>query len=151
MCSGAVALTTERHTNKPSINSFLFFSWKTRQSSSAAKYYLILFLIITSSSTALAFLGILPLHSPWTATTIRRTEEEVNVLLRVQRNNEGWDVHHLLADPNVTLADEQTGRVNRFGQAQLKDLGLQPPLQEILNLQAQDVIQLHLALEQAAT
>ena len=48
----------------------------------------------------------------------------------------------------MTLADEHTGMVNRFGQAQLKDLGLQPPLQEILNLQSQDVIQLHLALVQ---
>ncbi|MDG2585312.1 hypothetical protein P7M63_23660, partial [Vibrio parahaemolyticus] len=70
------------------------------------------------------------------------------MLLRVQANNERWNVHHLLADPDVTLADEHTGMVNRFGQAQLKDLGLQPSLQEILNLQAQNVIQLHLALIQ---
>ncbi|EGW14258.1 hypothetical protein I79_025300 [Cricetulus griseus] len=38
--------------------------------------------------------------------------------------------------------------VNRFSQAQLKDLGLQLPLQEILSLQAQDVTQVHLALIQ---
>lgn len=50
--------------------------------------------------------------------------------------------------PDVTLADQHTGMVDGLGQAQLEDLGLQAPLQEILNLQAQDVIQLHLALVQ---
>lgn len=38
--------------------------------------------------------------------------------------------------------------VDGFGQAQLEDLGLEAPLQEVLNLEAQDVIQLHLALIQ---
>ena len=61
---------------------------------------LILFLIVTGSSAALAFLGILPLHSAWTASTIRRPEGEVNVLLGVQADDEGRDVHHLLADPD---------------------------------------------------
>lgn len=50
--------------------------------------------------------------------------------------------------PDVTLADEHAGMVNRLGQTQLEDLGLQAPLQEVLYLQAQDVIQLHLALVQ---
>ena len=54
----------------------------------------------------------------------------------------------MLADPDVTLTDKHTGMENRFTQAQLEDLGLQPSLQEILSLQAQDVIQLHLALIQ---
>lgn len=48
----------------------------------------------------------------------------------------------------MPLADENTGMVDALGQAQLKDLSLQPPLQEVLHLQAQNVIQLHLALIQ---
>ena len=70
------------------------------------------------------------------------------MLLGVQAHDEGRDVHHLLADPDVTLADEHAGMVDGLGQAQLEDLGLQMSLQEILNLQAQDIIQLHLALVQ---
>ena len=38
--------------------------------------------------------------------------------------------------------------VDGLGQAQLENLGLQAPLQEILNFQAQDIIQLHLAFVQ---
>lgn len=50
--------------------------------------------------------------------------------------------------PDVALADEHTGVVDRLGQTQLEDLGLQAPLQEVLDFEAQDVIQLHLALIQ---
>lgn len=52
------------------------------------------------------------------------------------------------AVPDMALADQHAGMVDGFGQAQLEDLGLQAPLQEILDLEAQDVIQLHLALVQ---
>lgn len=38
--------------------------------------------------------------------------------------------------------------VDALGKAKLEDLSLQPPLQEIFNLQTQDVIQLHLTLVQ---
>lgn len=48
----------------------------------------------------------------------------------------------------MALADQHTGMMDGLGQAQLEDLGLQAPLQEVLDLQAQDVIQLHLALIQ---
>lgn len=51
-------------------------------------------------------------------------------------------------DPSLMLMNAHTSAVNRFGQAQFIDPGLQPPLQEILLLQAQDVIQLFLALIQ---
>lgn len=50
--------------------------------------------------------------------------------------------------PNVSLADKNTGMVNALGKSELEDLSLQPPLQEILNLQTQDVIELHLTLIQ---
>lgn len=48
----------------------------------------------------------------------------------------------------MPLADKDTGMVDTLGESELEDLGLQPPLQEILNLQTQDVIELHLTLIQ---
>lgn len=48
----------------------------------------------------------------------------------------------------MPLADKDTGMMDALGKAKLEDLSLQPPLQEILNLQTQDVIELHLALIQ---
>lgn len=50
----------------------------------------------------------------------------------------------------MTLADEHAGMMDGLGQAQLENLRLQAPLQEVLDLQAQDVVQLHLALVQHA-
>jgi len=46
----------------------------------------------------------------------------------------------------MPLADKDTSMVDALGKTKLEDLGLQPPLHEILNLQAEDVIQLHLTL-----
>lgn len=48
----------------------------------------------------------------------------------------------------MPLANEDTGMVDALGKSKLEDLRLQPPLQEIFNLQTQDVIQLHLTLVQ---
>lgn len=59
----------------------------------------ILLFVITGSSPTLALLGILPLHTAWAATPIWRAQGEVNVLLGIQADNEGRDVHHLLSDP----------------------------------------------------
>ena len=70
---------------------------------------LILLFIVASSSPALALLGILPLHAAWAATPIWGAEGEIDVLLGVQADNEGRDVHHLLANPDVALADQHTG------------------------------------------
>lgn len=50
--------------------------------------------------------------------------------------------------PDVTLADQDTGVVEGLGQSQLEDLGLQATLQEVLDLQAQHVIELHAGLVQ---
>lgn len=68
------------------------------------------------------------------------------MLLRVETDDEGGHVHDLLADPDVALADEHTGVVDRLGQAELEDLGLETALEEILDLEGQDVIELHPAL-----
>lgn len=58
---------------------------------------LIFLLIISSSSSTLALLGILSLDTAWATTTVWWPQREVNVLLTVQTNHKGGDVHHLLA------------------------------------------------------
>lgn len=60
---------------------------------------LILLLVVTSSSPSLALLGVLPLHAARAAAAVGRAQGEVNVLLGVQADDEGRDVHHLLSDP----------------------------------------------------
>lgn len=48
--------------------------------------------------------------------------------------------------PDVPLPDQDTSMVNALGQAALEHLGLQPSLQEILDLQGQHVIETHARL-----
>jgi hypothetical protein len=48
--------------------------------------------------------------------------------------------------PNVPLEDEDTGVVNRLGQTQLENKGLETALQEVLNLETENVIELVLGL-----
>jgi len=46
------------------------------------------------------------------------------MLLRVQANDEGGNVDDLLADSDVSLADENTGVVDGLGEPELVDTGL---------------------------
>ena len=46
----------------------------------------------------------------------------------------------------MALADEHTSVVDRLGEAELVDAGLETALQEVLNLKGQDVIELHAGL-----
>jgi len=46
----------------------------------------------------------------------------------------------------VALADENTGVVDRLGETELVDTGLETTLKEIFDLQGQDVIETHAAL-----
>jgi hypothetical protein len=48
----------------------------------------------------------------------------------------------------MSLADQHTGVMDGLGKSQFEHLGLQAALQEVLNLQAQHVIELHAALVQ---
>ena len=68
------------------------------------------------------------------------------MLLGVEADDEGGDVDDLLADADVALADQDTGVVDGLGEAELVDTGLQAALEEILDLQGQDVIELHAGL-----
>ncbi len=70
------------------------------------------------------------------------------MLLGVETDNEGRNVNDLLADADVALTDQDTGVVDGLGKTELEDLGLEATLQEVLNLQGQDVIELHLVLVQ---
>jgi hypothetical protein len=69
---------------------------------------LLLFLLslITTVLLGLCSLGLLSPHTAWTPTTEWRGEREVDVLLRVKTDDEGWDVDDLLADAarSITLA-----------------------------------------------
>jgi hypothetical protein len=85
------------------------------------------------------------------------------MFLGVETNDEGGHVDNLLADaaelynsqpnradmqtklvaPNVSLPDQNSGMMNALRQTTLENLSLQPPLQEIFNLQCQHVIEPH--------
>lgn len=68
------------------------------------------------------------------------------MLLRVETDNEGGNIDNLLANTDVALANQDTGVVDGLGKTELVDTRLQAALQEILNLQGQDVIELHARL-----
>lgn len=104
---------------------------------------LLLFLLI---ATLLGSLGLLSPDTAGAASTEGRGQGEVNVLLGVQTDDERGDVDNLLADADVTLADEDTSVVDGLGKTELVDASLEAALQEILNLQGQDVIELHAGL-----
>jgi len=70
------------------------------------------------------------------------------VLLGVETDNERRDVDDLLADADVALLDEDTGVMDRLGETELVDLGLEPSFQEIFVLQGEHVIELHAAFVQ---
>merc|ERR1712079_717980 len=103
----------------------------------------LLFIIIATSGL---LVHVLPLHTSVTATTEGRLIGEVNVLLGVEADQKAGDIDNLFPDTDVSLANEDTGVVDRLRESKLEDLGLEPPLQEILNLQAENEIELHVVL-----
>eukprot|EP00512_Aurantiochytrium_limacinum_P014649 CAMPEP_0171574268 /NCGR_PEP_ID=MMETSP0961-20121227/5252_1 /TAXON_ID=87120 /ORGANISM="Aurantiochytrium limacinum, Strain ATCCMYA-1381" /LENGTH=186 /DNA_ID=CAMNT_0012129543 /DNA_START=36 /DNA_END=596 /DNA_ORIENTATION=- len=88
----------------------------------------------------------LPLDTTRPALTEGRGKRIVDVLLRVGAEHEAGHVHHLLADTDVALADENTGVVDALGKALLEDLGLETALKETLGGELKDEIQLLLVL-----
>ena len=68
------------------------------------------------------------------------------MLLGVETDNEGWNVDNLLTNTDVSLTDEDTSVVDGLGKTELVDTGLKTALHEILNLQGQNVIELHAGL-----
>lgn len=104
---------------------------------------LLLVLLLGVTVTALGSLGTLALDTAGTATTVGRLERVVNVLLRVETDDERRNVDNLLADADVALADEDTGVVDRLGEAKLEDLGLETTLKEVLGLEGEHVVETH--------
>merc|ERR550525_1422966 len=58
---------------------------------------------------------------------------------------------HLLPDANVPLLDEDTCVVDRLGKSKLEHLRLQPALQEVLDLEAENVVKLHSVVTEDAS
>lgn len=108
--------------------------------------HLFLIFLLLATLTALSGLGLLSSDTARSATTEGRGESEVNVLLGVETDDERRNVDDLLADSDVTLSDEDTGVVDGLGETKLVDTGLETSLKEILDLQGQDVIELHAGL-----
>jgi hypothetical protein len=106
----------------------------------------LLFLFLLLITTLLGGLGLLSSDTAGAATTEGRGQGEVDVLLGVETDNERGDVDDLLSDTDVALADQDTGVVDGLGETELVDASLEAALQEILNLQGQDVIELHAGL-----
>lgn len=107
---------------------------------------LLVILLLLLAVTLLGGLGLLSPDTAGAATTEGRGQGEVDVLLGVETDDERRNVDDLLADADVTLADQDTGVVDRLGETELVDEGLETALQEILGLQSQDVIELHAGL-----
>lgn len=108
--------------------------------------HLLLLLLLLATVTALSGLGLLSADTAGAATTKGRGQGEVDVLLGVEADHERGHVDDLLADTDVALADQDTGVVDGLGETELVDTGLETALKEILDLQGQDVIELHAAL-----
>ena len=85
---------------------------------------------------------LLPLEATRRATTERRGESEVNVLLRVKADHEGRHVDDLAAHTDVALLDQDASVVDRLGHVELPDLGLEAALQPGLGLQLKNVLKL---------
>jgi hypothetical protein len=108
--------------------------------------HLLLVLLLSIIILLLSGLGLLSPDATGAATTEGRGKGEVNVLLRVETDNERGDVDDLLADADVALADEDTSVVDGLGETELVDAGLEAALQEVLDLEGKDVIELHAGL-----
>ena len=111
-----------------------------------ARFLLLVLLSIIIFTTLLSRLGLLSSDTARTSTTKWRAQGEVDVLLGVETDDEGRNVNDLLANTDMSLANEDTGVVDRLGETEFVDTGLKTTLQEILNLQCQHVIELHARL-----
>lgn len=111
-------------------------------SCSRRRLLLVLLGLLTTSGGG----GLLSADTAGAAAAEGRVEGEVNVLLGVETDDERRNVDDLLADADVTLADQDTGVVDGLGKAKLVDAGLEATLKEILDLEGKNVIKLHAGL-----
>ena len=107
---------------------------------------LLVILLLLLAVALLSGLGLLSPDTAGAATAERRGQGKVDVLLRVETDDERRNIDDLLADADVALLDEDTSVVDRLGKTELVDESLETALQEILDLEGQDVIELHAGL-----
>jgi hypothetical protein len=105
----------------------------------------LLFVLFAAAAT---LLHVPALHASRATTTERRVERKVDVLLRINANQERRNVDDLFADADVTLADEHSSVVDALCKTELKDQSLKTTLQNVLWGQGKHVIQLVLILRQ---
>jgi hypothetical protein len=65
---------------------------------------LLFFLLVTALFPLSSGSSTLPLDTTRASSTVRRSEGKVDVFLRVQTNDEGWDVDDLLADAIIYVS-----------------------------------------------
>lgn len=79
-------------------------------------------------------------NATWATLAIRRVDGKVDVLLGVGADQERRNVHQLLANADVTLTNEDASVMDRLGQVELENLGLEASLHEDLRGELQDII-----------
>jgi len=89
---------------------------------------------------------LLPLLSAGSSVSEGRVEGKVNVLLGVGTDQKAGYVDNLFSDADVSLADEDTGVVDRLGETELENNGLETSLQKVLDFQGEDKVELVLVL-----
>jgi len=80
----------------------------------------------------------------------RAVEGVVDVALTVTTDEEGRNVHELLANTDVTLKDQDTSVMDGASELGLEDDGLETTLKEVLVLKSKNVIELVLVLRENA-
>jgi len=103
--------------------------------------FLFLLFVVTTARGSRFLRHASSLHAARSATTQRRVQRKVDVLLGLNANQERRHVDDLLTNSDVSLLDQDTGVVHRLGQTELKYQSLQSSLQELLRGQRQHVIQ----------
>lgn len=68
----------------------------------------------------------------------------LNMVLRGGTDDEGWNVHHLLSDSDVSLEDEHTGVMDGLCKSALDDEGLEASFHELGDGQTEHIIELAL-------
>merc|ERR1739847_121946 len=96
--------------------------------------------------TALVLALVLSGDSAWSAAGQWRLEAEIDVFLAIESDKVGWNIDDLLSHSDVSLSDEYSSVVDRLGETELEHLGLESSLHKVLNLQTENVIELHVLL-----
>lgn len=64
-----------------------------------------LFLVSIRGTSSFSLLGVASLYTSWAATSEGRLEREVDVLLRVQTDDEGWNIDDLATNSENKIID----------------------------------------------